>query len=107
MMRVAGQAPAATGRLMLEVKAKGEEKGEDEFDKDLAVVKELKVGRFIVEIDGNGAVLPYLCGSCAHMLPPDHQVASAVEIQWGQHIAISRQSCRTQDVTTKCNGMWK
>ena len=34
IMRVAGQAPAAaSGRLMLELKAKGEEKGEDEFDK--------------------------------------------------------------------------
>jgi hypothetical protein len=42
VMRVAGQAStAATGRLMLELKAKGEEKGEDEFDKRLAVVKEL------------------------------------------------------------------
>jgi hypothetical protein len=43
-MRVAGQAPAApTGRLMLELKAKGEEKGEDELDKRPAVVKELKL----------------------------------------------------------------
>jgi hypothetical protein len=93
IMRVAGQAPvAATGRLMFELKAKGEEKGEDEFDKRLAVVKELKVGRFIVEIDGDGAVVPHPCGSCAHVLPPDHQVASAHEIRWGQHVAISRQS---------------
>jgi len=39
-MRVASQAPAAaTGRLMLELKAKSEEKGEDELDKRLAVVK--------------------------------------------------------------------
>jgi hypothetical protein len=43
VMRVAGQAPAApTGRLMLKLKAKGEEKGEDELDKRPAVVKELK-----------------------------------------------------------------
>jgi hypothetical protein len=41
---------------MLELNAKGEEKGEDELDKRLAVVKELKVGRFIVEINGDGAV---------------------------------------------------
>jgi hypothetical protein len=93
IMQVAGQAPAAaTGRLMLELKAKGEEKGEDEFDKRLAIVKELKVGRFIVEIDGDGAVVPHPCGGCAHVLPPDHQVASADETRWGQHIAISRQS---------------
>jgi hypothetical protein len=63
LMRVAGQASAtATGRLMLELKAQGEEKGEDEFDKGLAVVKELKVGPFIVEIDGNGAVVASLAG---------------------------------------------
>src|SRR5688500_13139065 len=41
IMGVARQAPApATGRLMLELKAKGQEKGEDTFDKRLAVAKE-------------------------------------------------------------------
>src|SRR5437879_13259409 len=50
IMRVARQAPAAaTSRLVCELKAKGQEKGEDEFDKRLAVAKELKVGRFIVK----------------------------------------------------------
>src|SRR4030095_10980209 len=43
IMGVARQAPAApTGRLMLELKAEGEEKGEDELDKRSAVVKEVK-----------------------------------------------------------------
>jgi hypothetical protein len=70
-MRVASQAPAAaTGRLMLELKAKSEEKGEDELDKRLAVVKELNVGRFIVEIDGDGAVVPRLCGGCGPCVTP-------------------------------------
>jgi hypothetical protein len=73
VMRVTGQAPAAaTGRLMLELKAKGEEKGEDEFDKRLAVIKELKVGHFIVEIDGDGAVFSSRFGRCAHVSPPGH-----------------------------------
>jgi hypothetical protein len=37
-MRVARQAPApATGGLVFELKAKGEEKGEDTFDKRFAV----------------------------------------------------------------------
>ena len=62
-MRVARQAAAsATGRLVLELKAKGQEKGEDELDKRLAVVKELNIGRFIVEIDGDGAVDASLAG---------------------------------------------
>ena len=57
IMRVARQAPAAaTGRLMFELKAKGQEKGEHELDKRLAVAKQLKVGRFILEIDGDGPV---------------------------------------------------
>ena len=57
IMRVAGQAPAAaTGGLVFELKAKGQEKGEDTFDKRLAVAQQLKVGRFVLEIDGDGAV---------------------------------------------------
>jgi len=51
---------------MLELKAKGEEKGEDELDKRPAVVKELKVGRFIVEIDGDGTVDASLVGRVPH-----------------------------------------
>jgi hypothetical protein len=43
IMRVAGQAPAAaTARLIFGLKAKGEEKGEDAFDKRLAVARSLK-----------------------------------------------------------------
>jgi hypothetical protein len=41
-MRVAGRASAATGCLMLDLKAQGEEKGEDEFDKRFAVARSLK-----------------------------------------------------------------
>ena len=50
IMGVAGQAPAAaTGRLVLELKAQGQEEGEDTFDKRLAIAKQLKVGRFVSE----------------------------------------------------------
>ena len=64
-MGVAGQAPAAvTARFMLELKAKGQEKGDHQFDKRLAIVKPLNVDRFIVEIDGDGAVVSRLCGCC-------------------------------------------
>jgi hypothetical protein len=51
IMRVARQAPAAvTRRLVGQLKAEGQEKGEDAFDKGLAIAKELKVGGFILEI---------------------------------------------------------
>jgi len=41
---------------MLELKAKGQEKGEDTLDKGLRVAKQLKVGGFILKINGDGAV---------------------------------------------------
>ena len=76
VMRVARQAPTtATGCLVGELKAKGQEKGEDAFDKRLAVAKELNVGHFIVEIDGDGAVFSRRFGRCAHVFPLCHQVS--------------------------------
>jgi hypothetical protein len=51
-MRVACQAPAVvTGRFMPELKAKGQEKGEDTLDKGLRVAKQLKVGGFILKLN--------------------------------------------------------
>ena len=64
-------------------KAKGQEKDEHAFDKRLAVAQELHVGRFIVEIDSDGAVVPCPCGGLGHMSPPGHQVTSADETRWG------------------------
>ena len=76
VMRVARQAPtAATGCLVGELKAKGQEKGEDAFDKRLAVAQELNVGHCIVEIDGDGAVFSRRFGRCAHAVPRCHQVS--------------------------------
>ena len=42
---------------MFQLKAESQDKGEDTLEKRLAVAKQVKVGRFIVEIDGDGAVL--------------------------------------------------
>ena len=57
-MGVAGEAPTAiTGRFVVELKAQSEEEGQDELDKRLGIVEELEVGGFIVEIDGDRAVL--------------------------------------------------
>jgi len=57
------------------LKAQGQEKGEDAFDKRLAVAKELNVGHFIVEIDGDGVVFSRRFGRCAHVFPLCHQVS--------------------------------
>jgi hypothetical protein len=56
-MRVTRQAPAAaTGRLVLELKAEGEKERQHTFEKRLAVAKQLKVGRFVLKINGEGPV---------------------------------------------------
>jgi hypothetical protein len=55
------QAPASlTGRLVFELKVKGQEKDDHPCDQRPAIVKPLNVGRFIVEIDGDGAVVSRL-----------------------------------------------
>jgi hypothetical protein len=53
-----------------ELKAKGQGKGEDALDKRLAIVKQAKVRGFILEINGDGAVVPRLCGCCAQSVTP-------------------------------------
>src|SRR5215813_1794235 len=67
ILRMARQASAsAAGRLVLELKAEGQEEGEHEFDKGLAIAKQLKVGGFILEINSEGAVFASLASSVAH-----------------------------------------
>ena len=70
-MGVVRCAPAAvTGGLVGELTAQGEEQGEDACDTRLAVAKELNVGYCIVDIDGDGAVVPRLCGGCGPWVTP-------------------------------------
>jgi hypothetical protein len=66
VMGVTRQAPTATtGRVVFQRKAEGYHEGEDTCEEGLAVAKQLQVGRFIVEIDSDGAVFawPFGCGS--------------------------------------------
>jgi hypothetical protein len=55
---------------VLELKAKGQEKGEDTFDKHLAVAKELKIGRLVLKINGDSPVVVGRFGRCAHVVTP-------------------------------------
>src|SRR5215470_18424979 len=84
IMRVARQAPAAvTRRLVCELKAEGQEKGKDAFDKRLAIAQELKVGRFILKINSDSPVFAWLFRSASHGSPPGQQVSSDDETRWG------------------------
>jgi hypothetical protein len=84
VMRVAGETPApATGRRVCELKAKGQEKSEDELEKRLAVFQQAEVRRFVSKIDSDGAVCSRRFGRCAHVSPLCHQVSSADETRWG------------------------
>ena len=71
IVRVACQATTrAAAGLVEELKTRGEEEGEDELDKRLGVVKEPVVSRFVVEIDGDGAVCAGRFGGLSHVASP-------------------------------------
>ena len=74
------------------MKAEGQEKGEDAFDKRLAIAKQLKVDRFVSKIDSDGTVFAGPFGDKPHVSPPDYQVSSADETRWGSHADIARPS---------------
>jgi len=79
-MGMTRQAPAAaTGGLVEELKAHGQEKGEDAFDKHLPIAKELKVCGFVSKINRDGPVFAGLFGRGAHVLPLYHQVSGVEE----------------------------
>ena len=90
-MGVAGQTPTTgAGRLGCELKAKGEEKGEDAFDKRFAIAKQLIIGRFVVKVDSNGPVITSLAGGVAHGSSSGQIVAVADDPTWGNACAIAR-----------------
>jgi hypothetical protein len=71
VMRVTRQAPsAATGRLVFQLEAHGQDEGEDTFEKRLAIAKQVKVGRFMLKIDGDGTVFSWWFGLASHGSPP-------------------------------------
>ena len=77
---MARQASApVTRRLVCELKAEGQEKGEDAFDKRLAIAQQLQVGGFILEINSDSAVFSCRFGRCAHVSPLGPQVSQADE----------------------------
>src|SRR5262249_17462225 len=70
IMRVARQAPTSlTGRLVCELKAERADEGRHTFDKGLAIPKQPKIGRFVLKIDRDGAVVPCPFARLSHVSP--------------------------------------
>jgi hypothetical protein len=96
-MRVARQAPASiTSCLVFELKAKGQDEGEDTFDKRLAVAKERKISRLVLKINGDSPVFAGLAGLFLHGSPSGHQVCAVYDTTWGNPLTISRAWRRTE-----------
>jgi len=84
IVRVTCQIPApTTGGFVFQLKAEGQEECQHQCDKRLAVAKQLKVGRFILEINSDGPVFARQFGRCAQVFPPGPQVLSADNTRWG------------------------
>jgi len=74
IMRVASQpTTAVTGRWVGERNPESEAEGQDNLDDCLAIVKELRVGGFIVEIDGDGAVVAFGFGGLCPVSSPSRR----------------------------------
>jgi hypothetical protein len=108
-MGVACRAPASLrGRLVLQLKAKGSEKGDHQCSKRLAIVKPLNVGCFIGEIDGAGTVVSCLCGCCNPGGPLRASGrGSGCNTMRETHVEISGQSCEPQGMITRIDDMGK
>jgi hypothetical protein len=65
------------------LKATGQENGQDELDKRLAIVKQAKVGGVILEINGDRAIFTGRFGRAWHVSPPAQIVFAADGIPWG------------------------
>jgi hypothetical protein len=71
IMGVARQAATlAAAGFVEELKAEGEEEGEDECNKRFGGAQEGKVGRLIAEVDGDRTVVTYRFGSVSHVSSP-------------------------------------
>src|SRR5467141_900982 len=69
--RMASQTTAAvTGRLVCKLQTQREEESQDKLDECFAIAAQRKVGSFIVEIDGHGAVLSGRFGGEGHVAYP-------------------------------------
>ncbi|HEX6826892.1 MAG TPA: hypothetical protein VF077_11305 [Nitrospiraceae bacterium] len=68
---------------MFELKAEGQDEGDHEFDKGLAITKQLKGGRFMLKINRDGPVFAGLVSGIAHGSPSGQMVGAIDDPRWG------------------------
>jgi hypothetical protein len=77
IMGMTRQAPAAvTGGLVFQLQAKRQEEGAHELEKRLAITKQLKVGGFVLEINGDRPIFSALADLFWHGSPSRHGVCA-------------------------------
>jgi hypothetical protein len=64
------RATAVTGRFVVELQAQREDEGQDKLNECFAICEQVEVGGFIVEVDGEGAVLAFGFGGLCHVSSP-------------------------------------
>src|SRR5215471_3325767 len=70
IVRVPGQtATPTTGGFVFQLQAEGQHEGEDIFEKCLPIAQQMKVGGFVLKIDGDSPVFAGLAGRVAHSYP--------------------------------------
>src|SRR3977135_981133 len=74
---------AVTQGFVIELEAKSQEKGQNEVNERFAIAQQLKVGGFIVKIDGEGAVLAGRFGALSHVSSSVEMAVGADEISCG------------------------
>ena len=92
-MGVARQAAAlAAAGLVEELKAESEKKREHELDKRFGVAQERSVGRLIMEIDGERAVVACRFGGVSHVSSPGQMPLARMRHGEG-HVLKDQASC--------------
>jgi hypothetical protein len=105
-MRVACETPAiATARLVCELKAEGEEERAHEFDERLAIAQQLKVGRFILKINRDGAVFAGLTGGVVHGSPSGQMVVGDDDLRWAILRTFFERKGLANEATNWLNGL--
>src|SRR5262249_18519602 len=83
-----------TGRLVFQLKTYGHDEGEDTFEKRLAIPQQLKIGRFVSKIHGEGPVFAGLVNCVSHGSSSGQMVGADDDPRWGEDCTIARGSRR-------------